>query len=206
MDEARWHALQYKDGKSVAPFFYGVTSTMIYCRSTCKARLPKRANVVYFETTEAAETTGFRACKRCRPTEILDAEFKFVDVACREMEQAASNLVIGDLIKSLGVSHVHFYRSFKRKTGFTPREYLIRFGSDLKLSQAEELSTASSYGSKLAAGYDLSDTASLPINALQDLSSYNDQRDALCNENDFFLDTWHAYEFLTRMSKTSRSL
>ena len=39
----------------------------IYCRPSCKSKLPKRGNVVFFKTKEDAENAGFRPCKRCRP-------------------------------------------------------------------------------------------------------------------------------------------
>src|SRR5262249_35008230 len=45
----------------------GVTSTHIYCRPGCPARLPARRNVRFYATPAAAEAAGFRACLRCRP-------------------------------------------------------------------------------------------------------------------------------------------
>ena len=48
-------------------FFIAATSTRLYCRPSCPARQPKRANVRFFPTAAAAQSAGFRACKRCRP-------------------------------------------------------------------------------------------------------------------------------------------
>jgi AraC family transcriptional regulator of adaptative response / DNA-3-methyladenine glycosylase II len=48
-------------------FFVGVTSTGIYCLPACKARKPKRENVRFFPTCEAARAAGLRACKKCHP-------------------------------------------------------------------------------------------------------------------------------------------
>lgn len=64
-DERRWRAVQKRQVD--ASFVYAVTSTGIYCRSGCPARIPQRANVRFFATSGEARTAGFRACKRCHP-------------------------------------------------------------------------------------------------------------------------------------------
>ena len=66
-DDARWDALSRRDRSADAAFFYSVRTTGIYCRPSCPGRLPKRENVGFHATAEAAEKAGFRACKRCRP-------------------------------------------------------------------------------------------------------------------------------------------
>ncbi len=49
--------------------FYAVTTTGIYCRPACPSRPPKPENLRFFAAVAAAEVAGFRACKRCRPSE-----------------------------------------------------------------------------------------------------------------------------------------
>ena len=48
--------------------YVGVTSTGVFCRLTCPARKPKRANCVFVGSVAEAVRAGFRACKRCHPT------------------------------------------------------------------------------------------------------------------------------------------
>ncbi|HKN92807.1 MAG TPA: AlkA N-terminal domain-containing protein [Thermoleophilaceae bacterium] len=60
-------ACEAKDSRFDGWFFAGITSTGIYCRPSCPARTPKRENRRFFPTAAAAQTAGFRACKRCRP-------------------------------------------------------------------------------------------------------------------------------------------
>lgn len=56
--------------------FNAVRTTKIYCRpSSCPAPRPKTENVTRYETREAAERDGYRACKRCRPD--LGEELRF---------------------------------------------------------------------------------------------------------------------------------
>jgi AraC family transcriptional regulator of adaptative response / DNA-3-methyladenine glycosylase II len=65
--ERCYRAVQSKDPRFDGWFFTAVTSTGIYCRPSCPAMTPKRANVRFYATAAAAQLAGFRACKRCRP-------------------------------------------------------------------------------------------------------------------------------------------
>ncbi|HEX6526055.1 MAG TPA: AlkA N-terminal domain-containing protein [Streptosporangiaceae bacterium] len=66
-DEQRYQAAVSKDARFDGVFFIAVTSTGIYCRPSCPAITPKRANMRYHRSAAAAQEAGFRACKRCRP-------------------------------------------------------------------------------------------------------------------------------------------
>ena len=65
--ERCYRAVQSKDPRFDGWFFTAVTSTGIYCRPSCPAITPKRANVRFYAMAAAAQLAGFRACKRCRP-------------------------------------------------------------------------------------------------------------------------------------------
>jgi AraC family transcriptional regulator of adaptative response / DNA-3-methyladenine glycosylase II len=62
-----YRAVQSKDIRFDGWFFTAVTSTGIYCRPSCPAITPKRANVRFYPTSASAQSAGFRACLRCRP-------------------------------------------------------------------------------------------------------------------------------------------
>ncbi len=47
--------------------FVGVSSTGIFCRPGCPAKLPKSENCTFYPTAKRALDAGFRACKRCHP-------------------------------------------------------------------------------------------------------------------------------------------
>jgi AraC family transcriptional regulator of adaptative response / DNA-3-methyladenine glycosylase II len=66
-DDQRYQATVSKDARFDGVFFIAVTSTGIYCRPSCPAITPKRANMRYYRSAAAAQEAGFRACKRCRP-------------------------------------------------------------------------------------------------------------------------------------------
>src|SRR5438874_8760833 len=68
MNEAiAWESVLQRDATADARFLYGVRTTGIYCRPSCPSRKPRRDNVAFFSSSEAAERAGFRACQRCRP-------------------------------------------------------------------------------------------------------------------------------------------
>src|SRR5690348_16419949 len=62
-DERRYQAAVSKDPRFDGVFFIGVTSTGIYCRPSCPAITPKRANMRFYRSAAAAQEAGFRACK-----------------------------------------------------------------------------------------------------------------------------------------------
>ena len=66
-DASRWAAVEQRDRAAAGEFFLAVKTTGIYCRPGCPARTPKRENVIFFESLDAALEAGFRACKRCKP-------------------------------------------------------------------------------------------------------------------------------------------
>ena len=66
-DDEMHDVLAARDDSFAGVFFVGVTSTGIYCRPGCRAKLPRSENCRYFATAEEAEAAGFRACKLCKP-------------------------------------------------------------------------------------------------------------------------------------------
>jgi AraC family transcriptional regulator of adaptative response / DNA-3-methyladenine glycosylase II len=65
--ERCYRAVDSRDPRFDGWFVTAVTSTGIYCRPSCPAATPKRANVRFYPSAAAAQRAGFRACKRCRP-------------------------------------------------------------------------------------------------------------------------------------------
>ncbi|WP_369180793.1 DNA-3-methyladenine glycosylase 2 family protein [Streptomyces mutabilis] len=65
--DSRYEAVRSRDARFDGAFFFAVETTGIYCRPSCPAVTPKRSNVRFFATAAAAQGSGFRACRRCRP-------------------------------------------------------------------------------------------------------------------------------------------
>jgi AraC family transcriptional regulator of adaptative response/methylated-DNA-[protein]-cysteine methyltransferase len=122
-DDDRWRAVLARDPS--ASFFYGVCSTGVYCFPSCASRRPTRSKVLFFETAEAAVRAGFRACRRCRPTDAADGDPWTMRIvrACQAIERVQGHASLADLARSVGGSPYHLQRLFLRHTGVTPRQY-----------------------------------------------------------------------------------
>ena len=67
LDDTRWTAVATRDTRADGTFYYSVSTTGVYCRPSCGARLPRPEHVRFHATTADAEAAGFRPCLRCRP-------------------------------------------------------------------------------------------------------------------------------------------
>ncbi len=119
-------AVQSRDQRFDGWFVTGVRTTGIYCRPSCPAITPKRANVDFFPTAAAAQHHGFRACKRCRPDASPGSPEWNVrqDVVARAMRLIADGVVerdgVGGLARRLGYSERHLNRVFTDELGAGP--------------------------------------------------------------------------------------
>src|SRR6266550_4677738 len=84
----RWQAVLARDRRFDGAFVYAVRSTGIYCRPSCASRRPRRTQVTFYPIPEAAEREGYRACRRCHPSEVngADATVAMVREACRTID------------------------------------------------------------------------------------------------------------------------
>src|SRR3982074_2382078 len=60
-------AARARDPRFDGVFFIGVTTTGIYCRPICPARVTISDRRRFFVSAAAAERAGYRPCLRCRP-------------------------------------------------------------------------------------------------------------------------------------------
>lgn len=101
MDKGITHKKLYdifkaRDARFDGRYFVGVTSTGIYCRTVCRARMPKEENCRFFRTAAEAEAAGFRPCMTCRPEQApglapVDASSRIALSAARLIESECSS-------------------------------------------------------------------------------------------------------------------
>ncbi|HXW58111.1 MAG TPA: AlkA N-terminal domain-containing protein, partial [Solirubrobacteraceae bacterium] len=118
-----WQAIEARDPRFDGWVFCGVKTTGIYCRPSCPARTPKRENVRLFASAAAAQSAGFRACKRCRPDATPGSPEWDVraDLVGRAMRLIADGVVdregVGGLARRLGYTERHVHRQLVAVVG-----------------------------------------------------------------------------------------
>ena len=126
--ERCYRFMRSRDARYDGFFFVGVTSTGIYCRPSCPARLPDRRNVRLFPTAAAAQAEGFRACKRCEPDAApgSPAWNRRADVAGRAFRLIADGIVdregVPGLASRLGFSERQLNRILVAEVGAGPAQ------------------------------------------------------------------------------------
>jgi len=125
-DVDKWEAVVERDETSDGLFVFAVRSTGIYCKPSCPARHPNLEQVIFFSQPDAAERSGFRACKRCEPREATpSARAQLIQKICRYIgANLDEKLTLENLSRQAGLSPFHFQRTFKRMLGISPRQYV----------------------------------------------------------------------------------
>jgi AraC family transcriptional regulator of adaptative response/methylated-DNA-[protein]-cysteine methyltransferase len=124
-ENAWWKAVMARDAAQDGAFYFGVSSTGVYCRPSCPAKRPKRENVTFFRHADEAERAGFRACLRCRPRAIADDPLAArVKEICRYIEQHLDEpLSLARLAREFKLSPFHLQRTVKAALGISPKQY-----------------------------------------------------------------------------------
>ncbi|GFZ29510.1 AraC family transcriptional regulator [Clostridium zeae] len=136
-DKDKWNIIISCDSSYDGIFYYGVLSTKIYCKPSCKSKKPLQKNVVFFDSSDEAATYELRPCKRCRPDlidfnpldDILENAKNIYDTYFFNKEKL--NLEI----RSLGISQNQLIQLFNEKYSMTPIEYVNK----LRIEKAKQL-------------------------------------------------------------------
>ena len=121
-------ALNARDARFDGIFFVGITSTGVYCRPVCPAKVSYPDRRRFFNTAAAAEQAGYRPCMRCRPElapgrAVMDAVPRLASIAANRISAGALNgRGVPDLASELGVSERHLRRALEREIGVSPVE------------------------------------------------------------------------------------
>ncbi|WP_300298851.1 bifunctional DNA-binding transcriptional regulator/O6-methylguanine-DNA methyltransferase Ada [Ferrovibrio sp.] len=124
--DAEFAAIKGNDAAADGRFLYGVSTTKIFCRPSCVSRAPKRENVRIFADAEAAQSAGFRPCKRCRPDQMPAADARLERARKLIDERLAAGEATPTLTQLARVAHMgatHLQRRFAAAYGLSPRAY-----------------------------------------------------------------------------------
>ncbi|NIJ10710.1 AraC family transcriptional regulator of adaptative response / DNA-3-methyladenine glycosylase II [Saccharomonospora amisosensis] len=124
--ERCYRAVTSRDARFDGQFIVAVRTTGIYCRPSCPAMPPKAGNVKFFPTAAAAQSNGYRACKRCLPDAVPGSPEWNVraDLAARAMRLIAEGTVeregVSGLARKLGYSQRQLGRVLTAELGAGP--------------------------------------------------------------------------------------
>jgi AraC family transcriptional regulator, regulatory protein of adaptative response / methylphosphotriester-DNA alkyltransferase methyltransferase len=144
LDLQKWEAVQKGDCAFDGVFFYGVRSTGIYCRPSCRSKMPLRKNVEFFDSAEKAEEKGFRPCKRCKPDlSEKDRENTMVDQLKSVCDRYFDDRdLLSAELERLDIHQNRVVRQFHRQYHTTPSKYIneMRVAKAAKLLRETDLS------------------------------------------------------------------
>jgi AraC family transcriptional regulator of adaptative response / DNA-3-methyladenine glycosylase II len=124
---ACYRAVRSRDRRFEGRFVVGVTTTGIYCRPGCPARIPARRNIRFLPSPAAAELAGFRPCRRCRPDASPDSAVwkgtgTTIARALRLIDEGAlDGGGVERLGARLGIGARHLRRLFLERLGAPPK-------------------------------------------------------------------------------------
>ncbi|WP_280503992.1 AlkA N-terminal domain-containing protein [Nocardia farcinica] len=124
--ERCYRAVSTRDPRFDGQFFTAVRTTGIYCRPSCPAITPKRANVTFLPTAAAAQQAGYRACRRRLPDAVPGSPLwnTRADLAARAMRLIADGVIerggVPALAAALGYSPRQLTRVLTAELGAGP--------------------------------------------------------------------------------------
>jgi AraC family transcriptional regulator of adaptative response / DNA-3-methyladenine glycosylase II len=124
--ERAYRAVAARDSRFDGCFILAVRTTRIYCRPSCPAVTPKQRNAEFYPTAAAAQSAGYRACRRCLPDAVPGSpEWDLrADLAARAMRLISDGVVERDgvpgLATRLGYSERHLTRVLTAELGAGP--------------------------------------------------------------------------------------
>lgn len=126
--ESCYTALALHDARFDGRFFVGVTSTGIYCRPVCQVRTPKRENCHFYPSPAAAESAGFRPCRRCRPElapglSPMASGGSLAGLLAQRLEELQDDPSLAAIARQLNTSDRRLRRVFRAHYGVSPQQY-----------------------------------------------------------------------------------
>ncbi|MBM7583494.1 AraC family transcriptional regulator of adaptative response / methylphosphotriester-DNA alkyltransferase methyltransferase [Bacillus pakistanensis] len=120
-----WKAIVENDASYDDTFFYGVKTTGIFCRPSCKSRVPNKENVRIFKNAKLAQSENFRPCKRCKPDGLMLPDKEWIEQIVDWIDQHYYKPLTLETLSEFGHSSpYHLQRTFKRVKGMSPLEYI----------------------------------------------------------------------------------
>ncbi|WP_196890444.1 bifunctional transcriptional activator/DNA repair enzyme AdaA [Aureivirga marina] len=144
-----YQALLKKEQSFVGIFYVGVKTTSIFCIATCRARKPKKENVVFYSTFKEALQNGFRPCKVCKPTQNANKAPKEVEQAILLIKENPKRKITDFQLRQEEISPENVRRWFQKNYGMTFQAYqrMYRINNAYQELKQGEKATSIAYDS-----------------------------------------------------------
>ncbi len=150
--QEKYNVLGTQDPSYEGLFITAVKTTGIFCRPSCRARKPKKENVVFFDTVKIALQHGFRPCKVCKPLEYLAETPEYITNLIEELHQDPNRRIKDSDLVERGLEPSRIRRWFNNHHQMTFQAYqrLLRINAAYQKIQGG----ISVINSALESGYD----------------------------------------------------
>ncbi|PJD00732.1 XRE family transcriptional regulator [Janthinobacterium sp. BJB1] len=150
--DAYYRALLDRAADHVGIFYVGVKTTGVFCIATCRARKPKRENVVFYTNFKEALDAGYRPCKVCKPTENAHTPPPDVAEAIAWVRQHPKERLSDCQLRQRGLSPERIRRWFQAHHGMSFQSFQrsLRINTALEELRAGRRATDTAFDS----GYD----------------------------------------------------
>src|SRR6185436_16107471 len=118
-ERVMYKALVERDSSYEGLFVIAVKTTGIFCRPGCTARMPKKENVTFYNTSKDAILHGFRPCKVCFPLEKLGQTPNYIRKILNEVNNDPAKKFKDYDLRSRGIEPAKIRRWFKKNHGIT---------------------------------------------------------------------------------------
>lgn len=118
-----YQALVNRDASYEGLFYVGVKTTGIFCRPTCRAKKPRRENVEFFASTNAALHDGYRPCRLCHPMDRTPVPPAVVTRLLKAVEASPTTRLTDKDLAGLGIDPSTARRRFRDYYGLTFQAY-----------------------------------------------------------------------------------
>ena len=121
-----WQAMCSRDPRFDGRFFAAARTTGLYCRNVCPVPFARPKDIFLFACSVAAESAGFRPCKRCQPqaapgtpawlgtSAVVSRAFRLI------LEGALNEGSVAELAERMGLGSRQLRRLFVRHLGTSP--------------------------------------------------------------------------------------
>lgn len=117
--EEKYQILGTRNTEYDGTFFTAVKTTGIFCHPSCRARIPKAKNVVFYASIQDALQNGFRPCKVCKPMEKIGETPSYIKNIIKELQQNPHKKISDEQLKQKGIEPHTIRRWFKKHYNIT---------------------------------------------------------------------------------------